>query len=106
MWVPQGTAVALLGLAEDGMSAVAYFPWLSAKLAEEHRRKNAVCANTIAKVSLTTIKFLGGRSIGRLLSKLYKYFWAIDTASAGWGGGVSNQGVTSRNPEVQHGGDA
>ena len=56
VWVPQGTAVALLGLAEGGMSAVAYFPWLSRRLAKEHRDKNAICAKSVAKVALTTMK--------------------------------------------------
>ena len=40
LWVPQGTAPALVGTAEGGISAVAFFPWLSSTLATINRTSN------------------------------------------------------------------
>jgi hypothetical protein len=40
LWVPQGSALALFGIAEGGISAVAFFPWLSSTLATINRTSN------------------------------------------------------------------
>ena len=56
LWVPQGVALALHGPGEGGNSAVVFFPWLSPKVAAEHRKSNDVCGKTIATVSVNTLK--------------------------------------------------
>ena len=47
LWVPQGIALALFGIAEGGSSAVAFFPWLSSALAAVHSNRNDICGKTI-----------------------------------------------------------
>ncbi len=52
LWVPPGIALALFGTAEGGISAVAFFPWLSSALAAEHRIRNNICGKSIAAVAV------------------------------------------------------
>ena len=52
LWVPQGVALALIGPGDGGNSAVVFFPWLSSKVAAEHKESNDVCGKTIATVSV------------------------------------------------------
>ena len=56
LWVPQGVALALLGPGDGGNSAVVFFPWLSPKVAAEHKARNDVCGKTIATVSVNTLQ--------------------------------------------------
>ena len=56
LWVPQGVALALLGPGDGGNSAVVFFPWLSPKVAAEHKARNDVCGKTIAAVSVNTLQ--------------------------------------------------
>ena len=56
LWVPQGIALALFGIAEGGYSSVVFFPWLSMALAEEHRASNEICGKSIAQVSVHTLR--------------------------------------------------
>ena len=64
----------LLGLAEGGMSAVAYFPWLNRRLAAEHRDKNAICAKSVAKVALATMKSHSRERAYGLVLTLHSFF--------------------------------
>jgi hypothetical protein len=57
VWVPQGTAVALFGLADGGMSAVLYSPWLCYAIADEHMMRNAICARSIARVASRKLRY-------------------------------------------------
>jgi hypothetical protein len=56
LWVPQGVALALIGPGDGGNSAVVFFPWLSPKVAAEHKERNDVCGKTIATVSVHTLQ--------------------------------------------------
>ena len=56
LWVPQGVALALIGPGAGGNSAVVFFPWLSSKVAAEHKESNDVCGKTIATVSVNTLQ--------------------------------------------------
>ena len=56
LWVPQGIALALFGIAEGGSSAVAFFPWLSSALAAEHRNRNHTCGKNIAAVAVHRLR--------------------------------------------------
>ena len=56
LWVPQGIALALFGIAEGGYSSVVFLPWLSMALAEEHRASNEICGKSIAQVSVHTLR--------------------------------------------------
>ena len=63
LWVPQGIALALFGIAEGGYSSVVFFPWLSMALAEEHRASNEICGKSIAQVSVHTLRRKEGETV-------------------------------------------
>ena len=71
LWVPQGIALALLGISTRGTgpetgseksekyAAVVFFPWLSAQLVAEHRERHSNCAKSIAEVSIAQLAIKG-----------------------------------------------
>ena len=68
LWVPQGIALALLGMStrgpdspkdKDPHAAVVFFPWLSPKLVTEHTERHCNCAKSIAEVSIAQLAIKG-----------------------------------------------
>ena len=74
LWVPQGTAPALVGTAEGGISAVAFFPWLSSGLAAEHSNRNDICGKSIAQVAVHTLRSKKGEPVYRNALKAVPFF--------------------------------
>ena len=74
LWVPQGIALALFGIAEGGSSAVAFFPWLSSALAAVHSNRNDICGKSIAQVSVHTLRNKKGEAVYRNAQKAVPYF--------------------------------
>jgi hypothetical protein len=74
LWVPQGIALALVGIEQGGTSAVAFFPWLSSALAAEHRSRNDICGKSIAQVSVHTLRSREGATVYRNAQAAVPFF--------------------------------
>ena len=85
LWVPQGTALALLGVStrgpdlpkdKDPAAAVVYFPWLSPNLVREHTERHCNCAKSIAQVAIAQLETKGAEAVFECARKLSTFFGA------------------------------
>ena len=83
LWVPQGTALALLGMStrgpdspkdKDPHAAVVFFPWLSPNLVREHTERHSNCAKSIAQVSIAQLETKGSDAVYECARKLMQFF--------------------------------
>ena len=83
LWVPQGIALALLGIStrgpdppkdKDPAAAVVFFPWLSPKLVTEHKERHCNCAKSIAEVSIAQLEIKGSDAVYECARTLRQFF--------------------------------